>query len=213
MPYIPTQTPTPNLSAPTEPPISPEVLVIGGLALDTTLTSLSLPQQHTSNPCKITSTPGGVAHNLHLALHRSGTRSHLLTTLGPDPAAKTLSSLLPPRTFTALPSPLSTAQYIALNTPAGDLHIAGADMNIIAETLLPSAVLPVVRAFPETQVIIVDANVPVSTLSALIKHTQKSGQKLIFEPTSIAKCVKILPEKMDAEFPLLHTITPLQTDL
>ena len=209
IPNLPPPAPAITKSAPTSPP---QVLVIGGLALDTTITPTSPVALHTSNPARITSTPGGVAHNLHLALTRSSIRSHLITALGTDPAGTTLASLLP-GTSTLLPSPLPSAQYISLNTPTGSLYTAAADMSIISSTLTPAALTPILSTHSSTPYILADANIPAATLHHIISHCRTTGQKFIFEPTSTAKTPRILPQKTSAPLPLLHAAAPNSFEL
>lgn len=170
-------------------------LVVGSIALDTHCKVESNNIHHfDSNPGKISSSIGGVGHNVALSASLSnrnpnlGTR--LVSSVGDDPAGRSIFSQLNiSKEGIFVDKNSSTAQYVSVHSQDGELVVGCADMNIATKIPLEHITNQILTLNP--RVVLVDANVSVEIMNYLTLLQRDMGYKLIFEPTSKAKSAKL----------------------
>lgn len=173
--------------------IEPEVLVIGGVALDTvanigTSGASRAELLRTSHPGRTTRSVGGVAGNIARAIARTGTSAVLASIVGttgnlPDPEAIAITTQLGNdgvKMHIAEQEGFRTATYTSIQA-SGDLIVAVADMaiNEYQGFSLQSLSRKVYQA------IILDSNIPTAFRAAREAHLQ--AELVCFEPTSVPK--------------------------
>ncbi|KAF8534280.1 Indigoidine synthase A like protein-domain-containing protein [Trichophaea hybrida] len=217
MPHIPTATSTTTKKA--EAVIeskegninvaeNPEVLVIGGIAVDiccdyTPYSSGTAPALHTSNPSRISESLGGVANNVAYAMHLSGTKTRLVSSVGDDISGRWVLEQIRKRGMDtsglSISSAYQTARYVAINDAKGGLFTASADMAVI-EYMAASTITDAITRSGARWVVI-DGNLLPKTITAVLRHCKKRNIKgspfpasnslssitFIFEPTSSTK--------------------------
>ncbi|KAI5840930.1 Indigoidine synthase A like protein-domain-containing protein [Tricharina praecox] len=195
MPHIPPSQIRPKEEAnPVVPSPPPEVVVVGGVAVDVNCdTSSPTPSLHTSNPSTITESLGGVGNNVAYALHLSGVRTRLVSSVGADLAGSWVRERVQERgmdTEGIFTDPArATARYVAVNDANGGLFVASADMRVI-EHLGTADVTEVIKA-ANAEWVVLDGNLSQQTTKGVLEYCLKSGIKAIFEPTSTAKSAHI----------------------
>ncbi|KAA8894309.1 Indigoidine synthase A like protein-domain-containing protein [Sphaerosporella brunnea] len=186
---------------------TPEVLVIGGVAVDVncdyvlrTASTDSTPVLHTSNPSIITESLGGVANNVAYALHLSGIKTLLVSCTGADISGSWVRDQMQKRGMDtsglASSTAYNTARYVAVNDGKGGLFVASADMNVI-EQMDPEN-LAQATSSTGAQWVVIDGNLAAGTIVEVLRRCSKKGIKVVFEPTSAAKSTAIFssPKKL-----------------
>lgn len=169
----PTPPPTPINQSPTTT-TAPEILVIGSLAVDQTLKTVTkIPQLHTSNPTTTTETLGGVGKNVALAAHLAGANARLVSVVGKDLAgAWALEKLgvlgMDVSGVRAVDGGV-TAKYVAINNSSGELFVAGADMRIFESAQMGA--LAKGEIVKGVKVVCVDGNLSMEGLAEVVKAT------------------------------------------
>jgi len=177
MPHIP----QPEVEAkPVAPPPPPEVVVIGGVAVDVSCdTSSPTPALHTSNPSTITESLGGVGNNVAYALHLSGARTRLVSSVGVDLSGSWVRERVRERgmdTEGIITHPShATARYVAVNDANGGLFVASADMGVI-EQLETANVTEAIKA-TAAEWVVLDGNLSRQTTKGVLEYCLKSGIK------------------------------------
>lgn len=164
----------------------PEVCVVGSLAQDLTCTLQTTNISPSSFPGQVTTSLGGVAHNVALASAYSGAKTRLISVVGEkeEPAVKNLlSPAIDPAGI--LITPGRTARYIAMNDSEGQLIIACADMESVEE-MDPNHISNELRLV-DPKVVVFDGNLGADQTKAVLAAP---GFK-IFEPTSVPKSARI----------------------
>lgn len=194
---------------------SPEIVVAGSLAIDYSCdynlpssgtpgsSNASQPKLHTSNPCIIRPTLGGVGHNIAKAAHYMGADVRLSAPVGNDlPGHAALEQLKAEgmrldgihqvKNDPARPEKTArTAQYIALNDAKKDLFIAMADMSLIEEE--SSNLDPLQGAEQgKTKWLVVDGNLTPEAIQSLFQQAKRLRLSTAFEPVSVAKSIRVL---------------------
>lgn len=181
------------------------VFVAGSLAIDLCCSPVSQgdcmpssqPQLHTSNPCSIRHSFGGVGHNIASALHYLGASVRLCSSVANDVAGSTALSSLVKRGLSVqgirtIYGDARTAQYVAVNDDHGNLLLGMADMDILEskENGLNESWL---RQFDvcKPRWLVVDTNWHYSTFQTWLHAGKASGAKIAVEPVSIAKSRRI----------------------
>lgn len=142
----------------------------------------------TSNPSHITARLGGVAYNIFS--HLSSAR-RLVTALGDDMFSgvveRTLSNeLRDPSEAIILKSHETAAPFYVSIMEAGETLVAASQMDAAEAGLTSEAVFEQLRDTGQEDVVVIDANLSVSTVRALIERL--SGRTtLVFEPISVGK--------------------------
>lgn len=209
------------------PAVTPEIVVVGGLAVDTTCTHApreptATPPLHTSSPANITSSIGGVAHNIAYATHLLGANTQLITAVAPDASGTWAISELARRGMSTagiriVKDSISTAQYVSVNDSQGRLVMAMADMKIMEKKLDPAYITSQLESTigPKTKWVCLDANLSAETLSAILANLP-SHVKVAIDPTSTPKAAVLarLSSSLGV-FPNanIHLITPNSGEL
>jgi pseudouridine kinase len=167
-----------------------EVVVVGGCNFDIKAKGRGANTLGTSNPGRVTTSPGGVARNI----------AHNLAVLGHDVA---LISMVADDVFGAAALKATelagvdisrvgraawrTGTYVAMLDPIGELVTAINDMDAISE-LTPAVVMRHARVFEEAKLVVADCNLPIETLMVMADWCR---QKFIIETVSIPKSEKL----------------------
>ena len=165
-----------------------KVLVIGGANLDIKAKTIGRHVAATSNPASIISKPGGVARNIAHNLAKLGADVSLLSVVGDDPAgAMLLEATAKAGVDIALVRKLpgTTGSYFAILDQNGELVTAVNDMHLL-DKITPSWLDW--GLIEQSTYVVADCNLPLPVLLVLAK---RAGTKLIVEPVSIPKCVKL----------------------
>jgi len=165
-----------------------KVLVIGGANLDIKAKTLGRHVAATSNPASILSKPGGVARNIAHNLARLGVDVALLSVVGDDPAgALLLEATANAGVDISHVRKLhgATGSYFAVLDQNGELVTAVNDMHLL-DSITPAWLDH--SLIEQSAFVVADCNLPLPVLVALAK---RAGEKLIVEPVSVPKCVKL----------------------
>ena len=168
------------------------VVVVGGMNLDV----LGVPDRpliaRDSTPGTITLRPGGVGRNIAARLQELGAEVALITALGNDDRADTLSRLcrscgidLSLSVKTDCPAPC----YLCIHDHMGDMALAVNDMSAM-EKLTPEAMRGRMDAVNRADACVLDANLSPETLAYIAENVVVP---LILDPVSCAKAPRVKP--------------------
>ncbi len=169
----------------------PRIVVVGAVNMDLAGTPFVSLRPGDSNPGRIMLSPGGVGRNIAENLARLGVSVSLLTALGQDHYGTFIrehcrrSGIDLSLSITDPDCPTST--YLCVNEPNGDLHIAVSDMRI-CDRLLPAVLADSVPVLNQSDLVILDANIPAETLAWL---SQRITVPLAADPVSVAKASRL----------------------
>ncbi|OLV15758.1 carbohydrate kinase family protein [Deinococcus marmoris] len=176
------------------PPLSQmaQVIAIGGANMDLKVQTLAPAVPGTSNPGRAAQAPGGVARNVAENLARLGVGVALLSAVGTDAlgdgllrqAAEAGVDVSP---TLRLPEGV-TGTYTAVLDSGGELLIAVAAMEIM-DALIPSVLIERESMLRGAAYIVADGNLSPETL----EHLLSQENRVIFEPVSVPKAVRLLP--------------------
>lgn len=198
---------------PSSPPS--RVLTLGGTVMDI----VASPNQGkellmgTSNPGIIIETDGGVARNVSEALGRLGSNPLFYSAVGNDSRGLTLMNRLQDECGVqhdiSIVDEANTATYLAVLNSRGDMHTAIADMSVLSQVKPPT-----VDAMRGAEILITDANPPLTVLKEAFLLAREHDVKVAFEPTSVPKAQKVVkdPELLSCltyAFPNLDELTAL----
>jgi len=170
-----------------------KVVVIGGANLDIRAISAEALIDRTSNPGRVKIMPGGVARNIAEHLARLGIDTTLISAVGDDPAghqilAQTVAAGVDISGVSNVSDP--TGIYCAILDHDGNLSTAVNAMAII-EAITPEQALAHRGKLQAADFIIVDCNLAAATLKRLASFAAERGKRLIVDPVSVPKCVKL----------------------
>jgi pseudouridine kinase len=172
------------------------VVCIGGAVVDRKLHLLAPAVPATSNPARSASAFGGVARNIAENLLRLGLDVALVSRIGADDAGSALVGQLAAlgadvRAVVTVPG-ASTAQYVAVLDPAGDLVIGIADMAVLDAVTADDvdAAWPVPGTFPQPWVVS-DCNLGPAALAAVLRHGRASGVPVAVDAVSTPKVTRL----------------------
>jgi pseudouridine kinase len=137
--------------------------------------------------------PGGVARNIAEHLARLDVDTTLITAVGDDPAghqilAQTLAAGVDISGVSTVPNP--TGIYSAIMGHDGNLATAVNAMAII-EAITPEQILAHRGKLQAADLIIVDCNLATEALTRLAKFAAEQSKRLIVDPVSVPKCVRL----------------------
>eukprot|EP01119_Soliformovum_irregulare_P024204 TRINITY_DN8620_c0_g1_i2.p1 TRINITY_DN8620_c0_g1~~TRINITY_DN8620_c0_g1_i2.p1 ORF type:complete len:553 (+),score=169.86 TRINITY_DN8620_c0_g1_i2:157-1815(+) len=168
-----------------------QILVVGGVVVDTISRSLVKHRFGTSNPGTTTSHVGGVGHNIARALTQLNAPLTFVSVVGRDPAGDALlfqlSKANMDTSHIAILDNSTTAQYSAILDETGEMVTAIADMDIFSK-MTSAVVLP--RLTSKTPVVVLDGNLPEQTISEILDRATDLKVPTWFEPTSLEKASK-----------------------
>ncbi len=145
----------------------------------------------TSNPAEIITKPGGVARNIAHNLARLGVEATLLTTVGNDINAEIIIEATQKAGVNIshiMRVPAPTGIYLALLNEQGELVTAASDManlNFLSKEQIKNKTA-LVKA---QDFVVADCNLLPETLDEI---ASQCAARLIIEPVSVSKCVKLL---------------------
>jgi len=149
---------------------------------------------HTSNPGRVTSSPGGVARNIAENLVRLGQPCWLMAPLGDDANGAWLkqecAQLGIETAGLVTMAGQSTSTYLSIVDETGEMQLAIADMALIDQFGAPhlQAYLPQLKA---ASVVVLDANLSSDCWSFLTQNLPL--QDLFVDPVSVLKAQRIKP--------------------
>ncbi|PRT55243.1 hypothetical protein B9G98_02863 [Wickerhamiella sorbophila] len=188
---------------------TPDVCVVGSLAQDLTCTLKTTNISPSSFPGQVTTTLGGVGHNVALASAYSGAKTRLISVVGEkeEPAVKkSLSPAIDAAGIQIISG--RTARYIAMNDAEGELIVACADMESV-EKMDPKHIEQELR-FADAKVVVFDGNLGVEQTQSVLAA---QGFK-IFEPTSVPKSARIADHNLKVfPNPSINMATPNTMEL
>lgn len=168
------------------------VTVVGGANIDIHGKSTRALQAHDSNPGTVHISAGGVARNIAENLVRLGVDCRLITAVGDDHNGRTLMRLTSEAGIdTQYVQEIASAQtstYLSVIDASGDMTVAIADMDII-EQLTPARLRPHQSMLHQSSLIVLDTNLPDSTLAWLAREFAE--QALFVDTVSTAKAPRI----------------------
>jgi pseudouridine kinase len=181
-------TDTPNPEGP--------VLVIGASGIDIVGRSLADVQPGVSNPGQLRISHGGVARNLAENLQRLGAQTVLITATGDDFEGRELLSRaadlgVDVRHALTVPGK-QTGAYLAVLNADGTLELGLDDMGV-TDALTPAHLRGCEALFETAAAVVLDGNLPVKSLTAVIKMARQVGIPVAADPTSRSLAPKFLP--------------------
>jgi pseudouridine-5'-phosphate glycosidase/pseudouridine kinase len=201
-----------------EDPIHSDTLVIGSVAVDT-MCKLRTSKLGDSNPGTIgEGTIGGVGFNVALAAtYAKSDPVVLITAINKNDSAgqkilKHMNELKLPTDGLIHLDGVATAQYLSMHDAQGELIVACADMDI-AEKLPVEKVLQKIEQL-KPKCLLLDTNVSVEVISAVVASASMHEIKVLIEPTSAIKCRKLAQSNLPL-FPStpIQVVTPTVTEL
>ncbi|MGI8746771.1 MAG: carbohydrate kinase family protein [Deinococcus sp.] len=191
------------------------VVVAGGINADLLARSLGPLTPGTSNPATLQLTPGGVARNVAENLARLGTPVRLLGAVGQDALGDSVleaSARAGVDVSLVLRRPGVTGSYLAVLDPAGELHLGLAAMGLTEGLDLP---LPSdwLKAVHGAGLLVLDANLPLPVLLALLDAARGAGVPTLLEPVSAPKAARWQPEALRGGLRGTFLITPDRAEL
>lgn len=175
------------------------IICVGGATLDRRYYAAEPVIAGTSNPVTGRRAFGGVARNVAESLARLGANVGLVSILGEDEAGEALLRDLDrlgiDATGMARTSEKSTAEYVAVIGPAGDLVLGLADMEIF--DLLTSADLDRPSSpLSAASMVFADCNLPAALLADLVMRRKSAAFELALDAVSAPKARR-LPQSLD----------------
>ncbi|KAJ1823132.1 hypothetical protein LPJ56_003025, partial [Coemansia sp. RSA 2599] len=204
------------------------LLVIGGAAIDVTARiDAAVDARHalaTSYPGTVHTSVGGVGQNVARAAHFLGADTVLIAAVGSDPYGSSIKTALDDigmdTGFLQYPGECArTAVHNALHAHNGDLIAAVADMDINGMVSAQQVQEAFAKLVP--RVVGIDGNVSTLVISAAIMAAAQAQSCIVFEPTSVPKCIGVLSalsfiKRSEAVLDvgcLVHIITPNAIEL
>lgn len=167
----------------------------------------------TSNPGRLQRSWGGVGRNVAEVMGRLRTKPHLLSAVGADDTGSNLlrhAEAAGVVTSGVLRSQVgnNTSTYMAILDENGDLFTTIADM-VVCEEIQPKH-LPPTAALRGAPLVVLDGNVSEQFLEAACERAKDAGVPVVFEPTSIEKCTRIIQPLLQG---LVTFVTPSAAEL
>lgn len=199
-------------------------LSVGALAVDLTcdLTNAGMNDKstyHTSHPGKVTTSIGGVAHNVALAASYRGLQDRVKIISEIDEKDSFIVDSVEKAGILSdgiKKGSRRTGRYIAMHDKGGNLMVACADMETI-ETLDIDHIKHQIRVSDKAKVVVFDGNINVNQMTEVVKLTDvaKENTTVVFEPTSVPRSAKLARVKNLGVFPnhSLDLITPNHHEL
>lgn len=176
------------------------ILCIGAAAADRTLVLDAPLVAATSNPARAQAlTFGGVARNVAENLARLGVEVALISVVGDDAEGRELIARANEAGIDTrgvlVDEQFSTAQYVAVLDPSGDLAIGVSAAQII-EAIDAKRLHRAIGAAPQSAYWFVDCNLSAQALGSVIALARERGVRLAVDGVSVAK-IRRLPERLD----------------
>jgi sugar/nucleoside kinase (ribokinase family) len=175
---------------------SKRVLVFGGFALDIISRASSPIVQGTSNIGSITTTAGGVGHNIAETLHLFGVSTLLVSVIGQDSIGnfllEHLKNIKMDISGIIINDQIKTSVYQATHDVNGELLVAVNDM-VALETLSPIDIDRQISSnYPNINLIVFDTNLSTEAIRSICKLSSERKILTFCNPVSESKSVKLL---------------------
>jgi pseudouridine kinase len=170
------------------------VAVIGGANVDIKGRVSGPYVSGTSNPGAVTVSAGGVGRNIADNLSRLGVEVSLITVLGDDANGQFLRQACAAARIDltlALTSAEGTGTYLAILDETGEMVSAVSDMRAM-DWLEPSHLEAAVERLGQADMLVADCNIPVTCLDWLCAFASRRHIRLLIEPVSVPKAMKLL---------------------
>lgn len=192
----------------------PRVAVVGGANMDLKARTLAAAVPATSNPGVTAQAAGGVARNVAENLARLGVNTALISAVGQDALGDALlrdtnAAGVDVGGVLRVPGQ-ATGTYTAVLDASGELLIAVAAMQVV-DSLTPAALRGQRSALRGAAWVVADGNLPQDTLRALLALAAEAGARVVFEPVSVPKAVRLLPALAAGLAP--YAVTPNVAEL
>jgi pseudouridine kinase len=179
---------------------NPEVVVVGAASIDIKGRPFTKAIPATSNPGDIRLSIGGVARNVAENVARLGVSTMLLTAVGDDTfghqiLAQTAAGGVDTSQAIFCPTCRSGA-YVAILDEFGDMAVS-IDAMQICSYITPAYVRKHRRLLSQAKMIVVDTNLSLKTLDAILTIAQKARVPVCADPVSIQLAERLLPRLCD----------------
>ena len=182
---------------------APYVTVVGGVNMDIGGRPAAVPVMQDSNPGTVGMSLGGVGRNIAHNLSLLGVDTRMLTVFGDDLYAQKIAASCGELGIDISQSPVitggRTSTYLFITDEQGDMMLAVSDMDIYRH-LTPQMLAQRQKLLCNSQVIVVDTNIPADSIAWLAEH---AGVPIFADPVSTAKAEKLRPV-----LGKLHTLKP-----
>ena len=182
---------------------APYVTVVGGVNMDIGGRPAAVPVMQDSNPGTVGMSLGGVGRNIAHNLSLLGVDTRMLTVFGDDLYAQKIAASCGELGIDISQSPVitggRTSTYLFITDEQGDMMLAVSDMDIYRH-LTPQMLAQRQTLLCNSQVIVVDTNIPADSIAWLAEH---AGVPIFADPVSTAKAEKLRPV-----LGKLHTLKP-----
>ncbi len=168
-------------------------LVVGGAVLDILAHADAGPTQRTSNPGRITTTPGGVAHNIAVNLARLGTSARLVAALGDDASGREVRAGLRAAgvdTSLLVATGHPTGRYVAVLDAGGELAVAVADLRA-TEALGGADLTGPIATLGPRDVLVLEANLSTQAIIEALDATAATGARTVVDPVGVTKAERV----------------------
>lgn len=170
------------------------VLVIGASGFDTKGRAYHHLRNFADNPGKIRNSYGGVGRNIAENLARLGLPTVFLTAVGDDAAGDLLLAHLATVgvnvAYVLQLGDERTGKFVAILDEAGDLVLAVSDFEIM-EQMDAAYIATHAALFADARLVMIDLNMNITTIDAIIAQCQHHAVPLCCDPTSPAHAEKI----------------------
>nr|XP_032516153.1 pseudouridine-metabolizing bifunctional protein C1861.05 [Danaus plexippus plexippus] len=180
-----------------------DVLVVGGSNVDRTFRIIegNVRQDGSTHPCKSEHCGGGVGRNIAEALWRMRNgRVRLLTTIGNDEDGNYLQNIAPGLILDGcVINNARTAKYAAVFDGKGECILGLGDMDI-HDCISIDLVKKHLDKLKTAPLIVLDGNIPLSTMEYILKICNEYKKPVFFEPTDRRKAIKPLKGSFQISF-------------
>lgn len=173
----------------------PQVVVLGGAAMDVRAIATGRASLHTSNPATIRTSPGGVGRNIAEGIARLGRRTFLVAAVGDDAFGRELMA----HTADAgvyvdrvLRGPFATGTYLATLDHDGELVIGASDMRA-TDSLTPDQLGRGRDVIAHADFLVVDGNIPTDVVRWALELGTPGSVPVLLEPVSVTKAGRLAP--------------------
>ena len=172
----------------------PRVIIIGGANVDIKGRARGSYVAGTSNPGEVTVSAGGVGRNIAENLGRLGIDVSLVTALGDDGNGHLLRQACLESGVDlsmAVRAEAPTGSYLAVLDAAGELVSAINDMRAM-DALTSLHLEACAKQLADADMLVADCNLSALSLDWLCRFSAERGVRLLIEPVSVPKAMKLL---------------------
>lgn len=153
---------------------------------------------------------GGVARNVAENMARLGLETILITAVGDDPLGHQILTQAAEAGVTTdhaiVSSEHQTGAYLAIIDERGSLHLAMADMGVVA-SISSDYLKDRLDLFKESAAVVIDANLAPKTLSTAVSLAHRARIPIAADPTSVS-----LALSLKKHLPRLWLVTPNEAE-